>query len=141
LFSEKAIEDKEKPIEVLEKALNSIVNCYVDSGLVAKDLATSTLRDIAHHIIKSAYGTGERPTYRNEVEAFVLINCELGFEKDLMEELKKLPNVSDIKCVVGVYDLVIKIFAGSESEIKEIISRIRLMNNIKSTLTMMIIDS
>lgn len=133
--------EKEELAEALQKGLNSIVDCYVDSGLVAKDEAMSTLRDIAHYIEGAASEAGQQLVDLDGVEAFVLVNCELGFEQDLMQEFRKLPSVSDIKCVFGVYDLVMKIRAASESEVKEIVSKIRLINNIKSTLTMMIIGS
>ncbi len=141
MFNEKPISEKEELAGELQKVLNTIVNHYVESGLVAKDKATSTLRDLTYNVEKYVSAAAEQSTQLGELEAFVLVNCELGFEQDLIQELSKLSGISDIKCVFGVYDLILKVCAGSESEIKEITARLRSMNHVKSTLTMMVIEN
>lgn len=74
--------------------------------------------------------------------AFVLINAELGSEEEVVKELKKLPNVKEVYVVYGVYDLIVKVEAESLDKLKEyIFSRIRQMDKIRSTLTMIVTSS
>ena len=74
--------------------------------------------------------------------AFVLINAKLGSEEEVVKELKKLPNVKEVYVVYGVYDLIVKVEAESLDKLKEyIFSRIRQMDKIRSTLTMIVTSS
>ena len=73
-------------------------------------------------------------------EAYVLINCDLGTEDRVIKELKSISGVSEVKGVFGVYDMITKVNATSESDIKKMIAKIRSMNGIKSSLTMMVIE-
>jgi DNA-binding Lrp family transcriptional regulator len=73
--------------------------------------------------------------------AFVMINAELGSEKVLLKELKEIGEVIEASEVYGVYDLVLKIEAGTMDKLKEIISRrIRSLKGVRSTLTMVVIE-
>jgi DNA-binding Lrp family transcriptional regulator len=72
-------------------------------------------------------------------EAYVLINCDLGTEDGVIKELKSVSGVSEVKGVFGVYDVIAKVNASSENDIKKVIAKIRSMNGIKSSLTMMVI--
>jgi DNA-binding Lrp family transcriptional regulator len=73
-------------------------------------------------------------------EAYVLINCDLGTEDGVIKELKSINGVSEVKGVFGVYDVIAKVNASSEGDIKKIIAKIRSMSSIKSSLTMMVIE-
>ena len=73
-------------------------------------------------------------------EAYVLINCDLGTEDTVIKELKTIEGVSEVKGLFGVYDMIAKVNASSEGDIKKIIAKIRSMGNIKSSLTMMVIE-
>jgi AsnC-like helix-turn-helix protein len=73
-------------------------------------------------------------------EAYVLINCDLGTEDGLIKELKSVAGVSEVKGVFGVYDVITKVTASSEIDLKKVIAKIRSMNSIKSSLTMMVIE-
>ena len=54
--------------------------------------------------------------------AFVLINCEIGAEEEILKELNKVPNVKEAYIVYGLYDIVAKIEAESMNKLKEVIS-------------------
>ncbi len=54
--------------------------------------------------------------------AFVLINTEIGSEEEILNELKKIPNVKEAYVVYGVYDIVAKVEADSMDKLKEVIS-------------------
>jgi DNA-binding Lrp family transcriptional regulator len=71
--------------------------------------------------------------------AFVLINAEMG--ADLSKDLKAIPEVKEYFGVYGVYDYVVRLEANTMEQLKDAITnRIRRMDNVRSTLTMMVID-
>lgn len=73
--------------------------------------------------------------------AFVLINTELGSESKVMEELKKVEGVKEAYLLYGVYDIIVKVVADSMEKVKEIITwRVRRIENVRSTLTMIVIE-
>ena len=72
--------------------------------------------------------------------AFVLINAELGCEKEILEELKKIDAVKESYMVYGVYDIVAKVDANTINELKEIVTwNVRRLDKVRSTLTMIVI--
>ena len=71
--------------------------------------------------------------------AFVLINAEMG--ADLSKDLKAIPEVKEYFGVYGVYDYVVRLEANTMEQLTDAITnRIRRMENVRSTLTMMVID-
>jgi len=74
--------------------------------------------------------------------AFVLINAEIGSEDAVLKELKKMPNVKEVYLVYGVYDIVAKVEAESMDKLRETITwKIRRLDKVRSTLTMIVIES
>jgi DNA-binding Lrp family transcriptional regulator len=74
--------------------------------------------------------------------AFVLINAEIGSEDAVVKELKAVANVKEAYMVYGVYDIVAKVAADTMDKLKEIITwKIRRLNKVKSTLTMIVIEN
>ena len=73
-------------------------------------------------------------------EAYVLINCDLGSEDSVIKYLRKLKGVSEVKGVFGVYDVIARVNAPTESDIKRVVGDVRSTDGIKSSLTMMVID-
>ena len=72
--------------------------------------------------------------------AYVLINCDLGSKEKVFSELKSIKKV-ETQGVFGAYDIVSKIEAPTADMIKDIISsKIRVIDRIRSTLTLMGIE-
>ena len=70
-------------------------------------------------------------------QAFVLINCELGSEEEIISELKTFPDVKGVHGTFGAYDIIAKISSESVEKIRETISwKIRKIEKIRSTLTL-----
>src|SRR3990172_2500797 len=70
--------------------------------------------------------------------AFVLINCDTGYEESIIKELKKMDSIKEIHGTLGVYDIIAKVESENQEKLKEaIIGDIRKLTNIKSTLTLM----
>jgi len=73
--------------------------------------------------------------------AYVLVNCDLGYEEEIMDELKQLDNVKEVHGVFGAYDILAKVESADVKSLRETISwKIRKLNRIRSTLTLMAID-
>ena len=75
-------------------------------------------------------------------KAFVLINADLGAEQDMINQIRAIPNVVEVHVVYGVYDIVAKVEAESLEKVKETITdRLRTLEKVISTLTMIVVES
>jgi len=73
--------------------------------------------------------------------AFVLINAEIGSENEVLVELKKVEGIEEAYSVYGVYDVIAKVKADTMDKLKDVVTwRIRRLNKVRSTLTMIVID-
>jgi len=73
--------------------------------------------------------------------AYVLINCELGSEESIIQELKNLDNVIEVHGTFGAYDILAKIESATVDVLRETITwKIRKIDQIRSTLTLMGIE-
>lgn len=74
-------------------------------------------------------------------KAFVLMNADLGSEDSIVNELKKLDGVKEVYQVYGVYDIIAQVEANTMERVKETITwKLRKLNGVKSTLTMIVMD-
>jgi len=70
--------------------------------------------------------------------AFIMINCELGSESSVIEQLKSIPAIKEVRGVFGNYDILAKIVAPSIKSLRDIIAfQIRKIPEIHSTTTIM----
>jgi len=75
-------------------------------------------------------------------EAIVLINTDIGAEEEVLSQLMNIEGVKEAYMVYGVYDIVAKIAVDSTEKLKEIVSsKIRKIPKVRSTLTMLIVES
>ena len=73
--------------------------------------------------------------------AYVLINCELGSEEEIIKQLKELEGVTEVHGTFGAYDILSKIESSTVGSLRETITwKIRKIDKIRSTLTLMGID-
>ncbi len=73
--------------------------------------------------------------------AYVLINCDLGSEEEIINELKKLPGTVEVSGVYGVYDIIAKVQSDSMDKLRETITwQVRKIDKVRSTLTMIVIE-
>lgn len=74
--------------------------------------------------------------------AYVLINCEPGFENKSVKGLEHIPEIVEISEVDGTYDIIAKVRANNLDKIKEIIDlKIRRLESVKYTLTLIAMES
>lgn len=72
---------------------------------------------------------------------WVLINTEIGSETDVLKELVKIEEVQEVHSTYGVYDIVARVTGDTMEKLKEIVTnRVRRLNNVKSTLTMIAVE-
>jgi len=70
---------------------------------------------------------------------YVLITCDVGFEKSIFSELKTINLAKEIKEVMGAWDILVKLESNNSNELKNIIPlKIRKIPNIRSTLTLIV---
>ena len=73
--------------------------------------------------------------------AYVLLNCELGFEEAIIQKLTSLDDVKEAHGTFGAYDILAKIESSTVEALRETITwKIRKIENIRSTLTLMGIE-
>ena len=72
--------------------------------------------------------------------AFVLVNTELGQEKEVFGRLKAIPAVRDAYKVYGVYDIILKVEADGRKAFLQVVTFIRRVAGVRSTLTMIVIN-
>jgi len=73
--------------------------------------------------------------------AYVLISCDLGCEEAIVDELKQLANVKEAHGILGAYDILTKIESDSVENLRDTITwKIRKLNRVRSTLTLMAIE-
>lgn len=71
--------------------------------------------------------------------AYVLLNTEIGAEKQVLKALKGIDGVEEAHSLWGVYDIIANIKADNMQELKDIITnRIEAIGQINSKLTMII---
>lgn len=70
-------------------------------------------------------------------DAYVMLNCELGAEAQILEELRQIEQVVDVFETIGTHDMLVKIQAENFEKIREIVSwNIQKMKNVRSTATL-----
>jgi len=78
--------------------------------------------------------------------AYVLLNSDLGNDESVVNEVKEILAAEsgvnyDVQGVYGVYDIILKISTDNAEELRSIITnKIRKINKVQSTLTMMVIE-
>ena len=75
-------------------------------------------------------------------KGFVLLNCDLGAEEFIVEELRKIPQISQAYVTFGAYDVIAEIITDSKEDFDETVSlKIRRLTRVVSTMTLNVIDS
>ncbi len=73
--------------------------------------------------------------------AYVLVNCDLGFDAEIIDEIKQLEDVKEVHGVFGAYDILAKVESDQTGTLRETITwKIRKIVRVRSTLTLMGIE-
>jgi DNA-binding Lrp family transcriptional regulator len=77
---------------------------------------------------------------------YILINSDLGSDVEIIKKIKQILDSEsgiqyEVQGVYGVYDIIVKITANSMDLLRSIITnKIRKIDKVYSTLTMMVIE-
>ena len=75
-------------------------------------------------------------------KGFVLLNCDLGAEEYVGEELNNIPEVTNAYVTFGAYDVVAIVTADTQDYFEETVSiKIRRLSRVLSTMTLNVINS
>jgi DNA-binding Lrp family transcriptional regulator len=70
-------------------------------------------------------------------DAYVMLNCELGAETEILEQLKEIEQVVDVFETIGTHDMLVKLQAENFEKIREIVSwNIQKLKNVRSIATL-----
>ena len=73
--------------------------------------------------------------------AYVLINSDVGYESNVLEEIRKVEEVEQAFALYGVYDIIARVSSESLDELKHVITwKIRRMKGVTAALTMILQD-
>ncbi|MHA2408125.1 MAG: Lrp/AsnC family transcriptional regulator [Candidatus Ranarchaeia archaeon] len=73
--------------------------------------------------------------------AYVLFNVSSGLEDEVIKEVSSVEGVQEAYVSYGVYDLVVKVKADSMEKLKELVThRLRTIDNVRSTLTIILVE-
>ena len=74
--------------------------------------------------------------------AYVLIQCDLGAEVQIINEIMKIPEIKEVRGTYGIYDVFCKVQSDTKEELDQIITnKIRKIQEIRSTITLHYIPS
>ncbi len=73
-------------------------------------------------------------------KGFILLNCDLGAEEYIVDELKQMQDVGNAYLTFGAYDVIVEIQTGNPEEFAKVIARIRKLTRVVSTMTLNVIN-
>ena len=73
-------------------------------------------------------------------KGFILLNCDLGAEEYILDELKQMQDVNNAYLTFGAYDVVAEVQTQKQDEFEKVIASIRKLSRVVSTMTLNIIE-
>ena len=73
-------------------------------------------------------------------KGFVLLNCDLGAEEYIVDELKQMESISNAYLTFGAYDVVAEIETDDQERFEKAVSVIRKLSRVVSTMTLNVIN-
>ncbi len=72
---------------------------------------------------------------------YILLNCDLGAEEYIVEELKQIAEIKNAYLTFGAYDVIAEVHANTQEEFeKTVASKIRKLSRVVSTMTLNVIN-
>ena len=73
---------------------------------------------------------------------FVLLNCDLGAEEYILDELKQVSQVKNAYVTFGAYDIIAEVHGSNQEDFEKTVSmKIRRLSRIVSTMTLNVVKS
>ena len=78
---------------------------------------------------------------KNMHVGFVLLNCDLGAEEYILDELKQVSQIKNAHVTFGAYDIIAEIHAETQEEFENTVSmQIRRLSRVVSTMTLNVVS-
>jgi DNA-binding Lrp family transcriptional regulator len=72
---------------------------------------------------------------------YILLNCDLGAEEYIVEELKRIPEIKKAYLTFGAYDVIAEVHAETQEEFEKTVSnKIRRLARVVSTMTLNVVN-
>lgn len=74
--------------------------------------------------------------------AYILLQCDLGSEEQIIKEIMNIPEVKEVRGTYGIYDIFCKVQSDTKEALDQVITnKIRKIQKIRSTITLHYIPS
>ena len=71
-----------------------------------------------------------------------MLNCDLGAEEYIVEELRQMDEVKNAYLTFGAYDVIAEVHAKNQEEFERTVSnKVRKLARVVSTMTLNVIDT
>jgi DNA-binding Lrp family transcriptional regulator len=135
------MDDKDRKIllQLLDDGRKPVVEIANELGMPRATVQERMRRLVGVGVIKKFTALLDYHKIGKEVTAFILV----GFsgdsnvsQRNVAEEIAKIPEVYEVSLISGEWDIIIKVRAGSVSEIGTlVIDKLRMMRGIQKTQT------
>jgi len=71
---------------------------------------------------------------------FILLNCDLGAEEYIVDELKQMSNIGNAYLTFGAYDVIAEVRTENQDDFEKAVSAIRKLSRVVSTMTLNVIN-
>jgi len=72
---------------------------------------------------------------------YILLNCDLGAEEYIVEELKRIPEIKNAYLTFGAYDVIAEVHADTQDDFEKTVSnKIRRLTRVVSTMTLNVVN-
>lgn len=73
-------------------------------------------------------------------KGFILLNCDLGAEEYIVEELKHMEDVKNAYLTFGAYDVIAEVQTQDQDTFEKAVATIRKLSRVVSTMTLNVIN-
>lgn len=71
------------------------------------------------------------------LKAYLLIVCEVGLERSIEEEIRKVENVTNVDVVYGEYDIIVTVEVNDIKQLDSVVTQIRRIKGVLRTMTLL----
>ncbi len=72
---------------------------------------------------------------------YILLNCDLGAEEYVVEELKQIPEVKNAYLTFGAYDVIAEVHANTQEDFENAVAKkVRRLARVLSTMTLNVVN-
>lgn len=69
-------------------------------------------------------------------KGFILLNCDLGAEEYIVDELSQMDGVANAYLTFGAYDVIAEVHADDREKFERAVASIRKLSRVVSTMTL-----